>query len=155
MSYLTNNKNLVCCVCKSKSNLSIHHILPERYLHYSLKTININDYKIVLCRDCHDEYEKKAHEFDSKLVELYLKKDSNQMQKWFDRRISLKCNNKRMNRHKKKKVKVYIESNHDIFKHNTVHECISSMLKNMSDVNDFIFMWKFHFNNFVIERIGL
>lgn len=54
----------VCPVCKSKKQLTLHHVLPS----YIVKCINIqekqyflngaNSYK--LCRECHDKYEKRA-----------------------------------------------------------------------------------------------
>ena len=62
---LKNRPNLYCATCanKNKSQLTLHHVLPR----FIGQHINLNKFlkcmTVVLCRDCHDEYEYSAEVF--------------------------------------------------------------------------------------------
>lgn len=50
-------KSTNCLVCNIDSNLSQHHIVPQRYLN---RIGNEYSVTVTLCRNCHDNYERRA-----------------------------------------------------------------------------------------------
>jgi hypothetical protein len=59
-----------CEICKRQDSLTAHHIIPRFILCFFNEYFKHNN-KAILCRDCHDEVEKLAEKFRTKIKKKY------------------------------------------------------------------------------------
>jgi len=66
-------KENICVKCGGDNKLTKHHVVPYCYVkHMDELTKGRNVYSVVvLCRDCHNEYEEEASKLKSKILEDY------------------------------------------------------------------------------------
>jgi len=63
----------ICVNCRTKQNLTKHHIIPRCYIkHFPLEIKSNNSHDVVLlCDDCHSSYEQEATLVKKELAEKY------------------------------------------------------------------------------------